>query len=73
VLEGGQVAQHEIEVEVPAKVVLHKDVRFTIKSDGTKLGELRISKGTIDWRPGNKQKVIRMGWERFDRLMQDGA
>lgn len=67
------MAQHEIEVEVPAKVVLHKDVRFTIKSDGTKLGELRISKGTIDWRPGNKQKVIRMGWERFDRLMQDGA
>ena len=72
-LEGGQVAQHEIEVEVPAKVVLHKDVRFTIKSDGAKLGELRISKGSIDWRPGNKQKVIRMAWERFDRLMQDGA
>ena len=63
------MAQHEIELEVPAKVVLHKDVKFTIKSDGVKLGELHISKGTIDWQPA-KRKVIQMSWERFDRLMR---
>ena len=44
--------QHEIEIEIPAKAVLHKDVTFTIKSDGAKLGQLRISKGSIDWQPG---------------------
>jgi hypothetical protein len=65
------VATHDIEVELPAKVVLHKDVRFTIKSDGAKLGELRISKGTIDWRPANKRAPIRLEWERFNELMQD--
>jgi hypothetical protein len=64
------MARHEIEVEIPAKAVLHKDVTFTIKSDGAMLGQLRISKGSIDWKPG-KRRVIRMGWERFDRLMQD--
>ncbi len=67
------MAQHEIEVEVPAKVVLHKDVKFIIKSDGLKLGELRISKGTIDWRPGNKRKVVSLTWERFDALMRRGG
>ena len=67
------MAQHEIEVEVPAKVILHKDVKFIIKSDGLKLGELRISKGTIDWRPGNKRKVVSLTWERFDALMRRGG
>ena len=62
--------RHEIEIEIPAKAVLHKDVTFTIKSDGAMLGQLRISKGSIDWKPG-KRRVIRMDWERFDRLMQD--
>jgi hypothetical protein len=67
------MATHDIEIEIPPRLVLHKDVSFVIKSDGLKLGELRISKGTIDWRPGNKKTVIRMSWERFDRLMRQGG
>lgn len=65
------MATHDIEVEIPPRLVLHKDVSFVIKSDGLKLGELRVSKGTIDWRPGNKRKVVSLTWEQFDRLMRE--
>ena len=61
---------HDVEIELPAKVVLHKDVRFTIKSDGVQLGELRISKGGLDWRPANKQAYISLTWEQFARLLE---
>jgi hypothetical protein len=64
------MATHVIEVELPAKVVLHKDVRFTIRSDGAKLGELHISKGTIDWLPANKQSAISLSWEKFAELVE---
>ena len=64
------MATHAIEVELPPKVVLHKDVRFTIKADGAKLGELRISKGSVDWLPANKQIPISLTWEQFARLVQ---
>jgi hypothetical protein len=67
------MATHDIEIEIPPRLVLHKDVSFIIKSDGLKLGELRISKGTIDWRPGNKRKVVSLTWERFDTLMRRGG
>lgn len=67
------MAEHEIEVDIPARLVLHKDVTFTIWSDQQKLGELRISKGTIDWKPANKQTTIKKSWEQFDRLMQQSS
>lgn len=67
------MATHEIEIEIPPRLVLHKDVSFIIKSDGLKLGELGISKGSIDWRPGNKRKVVSLTWERFDALMRRGG
>jgi hypothetical protein len=65
------MATHDIEVEIPPRLVLHKDVSFVIKSDGLKLGELRVSKGTIDWRPGNKRKVVSLTWEQFDKVMRE--
>lgn len=66
------MTQHEIEMSIPTtKVVMHADVVFEVRSDGEKLGELRVSKGTIDWRPANAQKPAKLTWERFDQLMQE--
>ena len=62
---------HDVEMSIPTtKVVLHADVVFEIRSDGEKLGELRISKGTIDWVPSNAKIPLRLSWEQFDRLMR---
>ena len=58
--------RHDIEIEIPPKVVVNSDVRFVIRSDGQKLGELLVSKGTVAWVPGHSPQAIHMRWERFD-------
>lgn len=63
------MAKHDIEVGLPAHRVINTDVSIIVKSDGKQLGELLISKGTIDWRPSKRQKQVSMRWETFARLM----
>jgi hypothetical protein len=60
---------HEVHVDLPTGIVLHSDVKFEIWSDEDKLGELLVSKGSIDWIPGNARTRYTMGWEKFDELM----
>jgi hypothetical protein len=61
--------RHRIEVSQPPKVVLHSDVVFTIWSDATKLGELKISQGSADWRSANRRRVNRIRWEQLAALL----
>ncbi len=50
------------------------DLVIEVTSDGEKLGELWVSRGTIDWRPRNHTyAVASLSWERFDALMRDQA
>jgi hypothetical protein len=63
--------RHDIEMEIPPKIVLNSDVRFTVHSDDKKLGELLVSKGSIVWIPGHSPQPIHVQWERFDELMRD--
>jgi hypothetical protein len=49
-----------------------RDVDIVVRnSNGTKLGTLRISQGTIDWVPGAAQTAYKMGWKRFGALMEE--
>jgi hypothetical protein len=63
--------RHDIEVEIPPKVVLNSDVRFVVRSDGEKLGELLVSKGSVAWVPHRSPQVIHVRWEQFDELMRE--
>jgi hypothetical protein len=63
--------RHEIEMEIPPKMVLNSDVRFIVHSDDKKLGELLVSKGSIAWIPGHSPQSIHVRWERFDEVMRD--
>ena len=65
------MAQHRVEVVQPPKRVLNSDFTFVVYSDDSKLGELRISKGTVDWRPGRGKKIIKKSWATFAALMED--
>ena len=63
---------HHIEMTIPTtKSVMHADVVFEIRSDGEKLGELHISKGSIDWYHANARTGTRLRWERFDQVMEE--
>jgi hypothetical protein len=63
--------RHDIEVEIPPKVVLNSDVRFVVRSDGIKLGELRVSRGSVAWVPGHSPQEIHVVWEQFDEMMRE--
>jgi hypothetical protein len=63
--------RHDIEIEIPPKVVLNTDVRFVVRSDREKLGELLVSRGSIAWLPGHSPNPIHMQWERFDETMRE--
>ena len=52
---------HDVEMSIPTtKVVLHADVVFEIRSDDEKLGELRVSKGSIDWYPAKAKIPVKL-------------
>lgn len=63
---------HEISAQIDTKVVFHKDLEITVKSDGGKLGTLLISKGNIEWVPkGNSVNKKRLGWKKFADVMEE--
>jgi hypothetical protein len=63
--------KHDIDIAIPPKVVLNSDVRFVVRSDGEKLGELLVSRGSIAWVPGHSPRPVHIEWERFDELMRE--
>jgi hypothetical protein len=63
--------RHELEITVPPKAILNTDVVITVVEDDEKLGELRISRGSLDWVPGRGRGAYRLAWSRFDQLMRD--
>jgi hypothetical protein len=67
------VPKHRIELQLPVNAIVNADARFVVFSDDEKLGELRVSRGTIDWWPARRRNAIAMSWERFARVMEDAA
>ena len=62
---------HEVRVKVYTKVVANKDVEIIVKTDGSKLGSLLISKGNVEWLPkGNSVNKKRLSWTQFAALME---
>jgi hypothetical protein len=65
------MATHDVTVDLPTRFVLHSDVTFVVWSDDAKLGELQVSKGSIDWLPGNGRTRHRVRWEKFKRAHEE--
>jgi hypothetical protein len=62
---------HDISFAMPEKILLSKDMKFDIKSDGSKLGTLLISKGNVEWIPSsNSVNKYRLSWEAFAEMME---
>lgn len=64
------MAEHYIEMKIPANTVVNADVVFEVFGDDQKLGELRISKGGVDWYPCSAKLARSFTWERFGRLLE---
>jgi hypothetical protein len=64
------LAKHKIAFQQSTRDVLQRDMTFVVHRDGEKLGELKISKGTIDWKPKSKQRAIKCNWDKFAEMME---
>ncbi len=63
------MAEHEIQITLPRKALMNVDAKILIKSEGKKLGELHISKGTVDWKAKGKKQAKYFTWERFAEVL----
>lgn len=63
--------EHDIEITLPSKPLANVDMTLVIKSDGKKLGELHVSKGSADWKPARRRTAKTISWERLAQLMDD--
>jgi len=61
---------HSVEIELPINQVINKDVTFIIRRHDTKVGELRISKGGVDWYPAHAKRAVTKTWKQFARLFE---
>ena len=53
----------------PKELVMNTDIEFVVRENGKKLGELHVSKGSIEWLPSNGRYKRRMRWSKFAELM----
>ena len=60
---------HRVKFSIPEGVLANLDVEFKIRVDGTKLGELKVSKDGLWWKGRKKQLKEKISWKRFDELM----
>ncbi|HUW04433.1 MAG TPA: hypothetical protein VMW08_18935 [Acidimicrobiales bacterium] len=68
------MAKHRIHIQPSTALeVVNADLVIEVVSDDHKLGELRISRGTIDWAPHKFKTPISMSWETFDDVMRKQA
>ena len=67
------MAKHEVAFDVPKRPLGRADIEFTVKADGAVLGTLTVSNGSLVWFPKGTTKGCKMGWSKFDRLMQEEA
>jgi hypothetical protein len=62
---------HKVTMKQPREQILNKDVIFVVREGENKLGELHVSKGSIEWKPSNGRFKRRMRWSKFAQFMDD--
>lgn len=67
------MARHDVSFEIPTRKLGKSDVTFQVKADGALIGTLTVSNGSVVWFPRGTSYGCKMGWKRFDKVMQERA
>ena len=65
------MATHRVIMRQTREQIVNTDIEFIIREETSKLGELHVSKGSIEWLPSNGRYKHRMSWSKFTRMMQE--
>lgn len=65
------MAKHEIRMDQSLRDLGKVDVVLQVVIDGSKRGELRLSKGGVDWWPRNSKRVKHtVTWTKLAELLE---
>jgi hypothetical protein len=73
IAKGTTMAKHDVSFSIPERSLGKSDVEFVVKQDGSVLGRLDISNGSVVWFPKGKSYGYKMVWGMFDDLMKREA
>ena len=62
--------EHRVVVSSPPRELSSADAVYEVYADGEKFGELRISRGGIDWWPARSRHTEPLTWEQFAARME---
>jgi len=65
------MSRHAVTVDVPRRPLARADITFRVKADGKVFGTLAVSNGSVVWFPRNSTYGRKMGWKKFDQMMQN--
>lgn len=65
------MANHKVTFELPRREMGKVDADFFIHKDGSILGQIRISRGGLDYYPANRKKPIKISWTQLDKLIRE--
>lgn len=65
------MVKHDVSFSIPQRALGKADVEFVVKNDGSVLGTLAVSNGSIVWFPKGTSYGYRMGWKKLDAMMRD--
>lgn len=63
--------KHNVYFDLPEREIGKVDANFYIYQNGEKLGQMRISKGGMDYYPTNRKKAITVNWTQFDKMIKE--
>jgi hypothetical protein len=64
------MAVHQVDMTLPTRELGRADAVFEVKADGEVLGSLHVSRGAVVWFPSGTTYGYKLGWAKFDELMQ---
>ena len=62
--------KHDVQFTIPWRELGKADVVFEVWGDDEKLGELRVSKGSLVWYPKKNTYGNKISWSQFDAVME---
>jgi hypothetical protein len=59
--------------KIPEFQLTKADVEFEVFFNGSKLGTLEVSEGSLEWITNNNSKKHKVAWKKFDELMKQNV
>jgi len=67
------MAKHDVSFNLPQRSLGRADIEFLVKRNGALLGTLAVSNGSVVWFPKGTSYGLKLGWDKFDQMMQENA